>query len=68
MVSNFLGCILIVITIWVYYFFRDPDRVSINDDKYLVSPADGLISDISEVSGPKNSILKIKLLPRLVSL
>ena len=49
--SEFLGVIFILITVWVYYFFRDPDRYSINDDKYLVSPADGLISDISEKLG-----------------
>ena len=51
--SNFFGVLFIVITIWVYYFFRDPDRYSINDDNYLVSPADGLITDISEKSGPE---------------
>ena len=51
--SQFLGTIFIVITIWVYYFFRDPDRYSINDDKYLVSPADGLVTGISEKSGPE---------------
>ena len=51
--SQLLGFILIIITIWVYYFFRDPERYSINDDKYLVSPADGLITDISEKSGPE---------------
>ncbi len=50
--SNFFGFILILITVWVYYFFRDPERYSINDDKFLVSPADGLITDISERSGP----------------
>ena len=51
--SNFLGILFIMITIWVYYFFRDPNRYPINDDKYLVSPADGLITDISEKSGPE---------------
>ena len=51
--SKFLGSILIIISFWVYYFFRDPDRYSINDDSYLVSPADGLITDISEKSGPE---------------
>ena len=51
--SKFLGIILILITIWIYYFFRDPERYSINDDNYLVSPADGLITDISEKSGPE---------------
>ena len=51
--SKFLGFIFILITIWVYYFFRDPDRISINDDAYLVSPADGLVTDVSERSGPE---------------
>ena len=51
--SKFIGIILILITIWIYYFFRDPERYSINDDNYLVSPADGLITDISEKSGPE---------------
>ena len=51
--SKFIGCIFILITFWVYYFFRDPERYSINDDSYLVSPADGLITDISEKSGPE---------------
>ncbi len=51
--SKFLGFISIIITVWVYYFFRDPERISINDDAYLVSPADGLITDISERSGPE---------------
>ena len=37
----------------MYYFFRDPERFSINDDSYLTSPADGLITDISERSGPE---------------
>ena len=52
LISKTIGFIVILITIWVYYFFRDPERHSINDDKYLVSPADGLITNISEVSGP----------------
>ena len=51
--SKFLGSILILITVWVYYFFRDPERFSINDESYLVSPADGLVTDISEKSGPE---------------
>tara|TARA_B100000963_G_scaffold358346_1_gene382792 strand:- start:74 stop:724 length:651 start_codon:yes stop_codon:yes gene_type:complete len=50
--SKFVGIILVLITIWVYYFFRDPERFSINDDDYLVSPADGLITNISEQAGP----------------
>jgi len=51
--SKFLGILFIIITVWVYYFFRDPERYSIGDDKFLVSPADGLVTDISEKSGPE---------------
>ena len=59
-ISKGLGLFLIIITIWVYYFFRDPDRVSINDNRFLVSPADGLITYISEVSGPPELNLENK--------
>ena len=51
-ISGFFGFIFIFITIWVYYFFRDPERVVIEDQNYLTSPADGRISSISEVKGP----------------
>ena len=51
--SKLLGLIFILITVWIYYFFRDPERFSINDDNFLISPADGLITDISEKSGPE---------------
>ena len=53
LINNYLGLIGLVITIWVYYFFRDPERFSINDENYLVSPADGVISQIIETKGPK---------------
>ena len=51
--SKLFGFIFILITVWVYYFFRDPERFSINNDSFLVSPADGLITSISERSGPE---------------
>jgi phosphatidylserine decarboxylase len=51
--SDFLGLIGLVLTIWVYYFFRDPERVIIENDSYLVSPADGEIIKVEEVDGPK---------------
>ncbi len=50
--SNFFGLFFIVISIWIYYFFRDPDRFSINDNDFLVSPADGKIISINEQKGP----------------
>ena len=52
-INNFLGLIGLLLTIWVYYFFRDPDRVIIGDDSYLVSPADGEVIKVEEVDGPK---------------
>ena len=50
--SGFLGLISLILTIWVYYFFRDPERFPINDKDYLLSPADGVVSQITEVNGP----------------
>ena len=53
LIGSFLGTLGLLITVWVYYFFRDPDRVIINDDDYLVSPADGEVIKVEEVEGPK---------------
>ena len=58
--SDFLGLIGFVLTIWVYYFFRDPERVIIEDDNYLVSPADGEVIKVEEVDGPKELGLENK--------
>jgi len=58
--SDFLALIGLVLTIWVYYFFRDPERVIINDDNYLVSPADGEVIKVEEVDGPKELNLETK--------
>ena len=58
--SGFLGLVSLVLTVWVYYFFRDPERVSINDDNYLVSPADGLVVQVQETEGPKELSLENK--------
>ena len=52
-ISNFLGLVGLVLTIWCYYFFRDPERFPINDENYLVSPADGLILQVLDSDGPK---------------
>ena len=52
-INGFLGLIGLLLTVWVYYFFRDPERVIIEDDNYLVSPADGEVIKVEEVDGPK---------------
>ena len=58
--SSFLGLIGLVLTIWIYYFFRDPERVIIEDNNYLVSPADGEVIKVEEVDGPKELGLENK--------
>ncbi len=60
LINGFLGLIGIVLTVWVYYFFRDPDRISINDEDYLVSPADGVVLQVMEANGPKELNLENK--------
>ena len=58
--SSFLGFLGLLLSVWVYYFFRDPERISIKDDNYLVSPADGLVLQVYETSGPKELGLENK--------
>ena len=60
LINNYLGLIGLVFTIWTYYFFRDPERFPINDEKYLVSPADGKITQIEEMNAPKELGLDAK--------
>ena len=52
-INGFLGFIGFVLTIWCYYFFRDPERISIGDENYLTSPADGEVLQVMETEGPK---------------
>src|SRR5213075_1554018 len=51
-VSNFVGWLLVGLTIWVASFFRDPVRTTPRADKLIVSPADGLITMIAKVPPP----------------
>ena len=60
LISNFLGLISFILTVWVYYFFRDPERFPINDENYVLSPADGIISQIIETNGPSEIGLENK--------
>ena len=60
LIHGILGFIGFVLTIWVYYFFRDPDRISIEDDNYPTSPAYGLVLQVIETEGPKELGLENK--------
>ena len=63
--SGFLGVVGLLLTVWVYYFFRDPERVIIGDDNYLVSPADGEVIKVEEADGPKEVGLENKKLKKI---
>ena len=52
-ISHFVGWLLIGATIWVAAFFRDPIRTTPKGDKFVVSPADGLITMIVKVPPPR---------------
>jgi len=65
LINNYLGLFGFTVTIWVYYFFRDPERFPINDENYLLSPADGKITQIVEINGPKELGLEEKKYTRI---
>lgn len=44
-----LGVICLVLTVWCYFFFRDPLRAVPEGDTLVLSPADGIVSKIAEV-------------------
>ena len=64
-IRSFLGLVGFVLTIWCYYFFRDPERQPINDENYLVSPADGEVIKVEEVNGPKELGLENKKMTKI---
>jgi phosphatidylserine decarboxylase len=50
---EWIGWLLVGLTIWVFAFFRDPIRVTPRGDNFIVAPADGLITMISKVPPPR---------------
>ncbi len=49
---QFLGWIFLLLTLWVCYFFRDPERIVPVGDGLVISPADGRVNLISTVLPP----------------
>jgi phosphatidylserine decarboxylase len=47
-----IGWILLLVTVWIAYFFRDPDRVTPLREGLVVAPADGRIVAIERVMPP----------------
>ena len=52
LVSHFVGWLLVLVTIWVATFFRDPIRTTPTDPNLIVAPADGLVTMITRVPAP----------------
>ncbi|WP_323770589.1 phosphatidylserine decarboxylase [Antarctobacter sp.] len=52
LVSSILGWVGVGLTVWCYYFFRDPKRVTPIRDGLIVSPADGIVSLIEKAVPP----------------
>ena len=47
-----LGLIGLALTVWCVLFFRDPVRVSLQDARFLISPADGVVCAIETALPP----------------
>ena len=47
----FIGIFFAILSIYIFYFFRDPNRIIPLDD-FIVSPADGTITYIGETNNP----------------
>ena len=60
-----LGWVGIGLTIWCYYFFRDPKRTIPVRDGLLVSPADGVISLIEKTMPPQELDIEKEELTRI---
>jgi phosphatidylserine decarboxylase len=56
-----LFLIFLILLIFTFYFFRDPERVVPLGDDILVSPADGLITNIIEYKEGKKSYTKVSI-------
>ena len=56
-----LFLIFFILLIFTFYFFRDPERVIPLGDDILVSPADGLITNISEYKEGKKTYTKVSI-------
>jgi len=52
LVHPVLGWIGVGLTVWCYYFFRDPERVPPDRPGLIVSPADGIVSLIEPAIPP----------------
>ena len=50
--SDFLGFMMLAVTVWTAAFFRDPIRTTPVDPKLVIAPADGLVTMITRTGAP----------------
>ena len=60
-----LGLVGLILTIWCFYFFRDPDRVTPNQDSLVISPADGIVQMIGLAAPPSELEMGLEPLMRI---
>lgn len=56
-----LFIVSLTLLVFTFYFFRDPERVVPIGDDILVSPADGLITNITEIKEGKKLYTKVSI-------
>jgi phosphatidylserine decarboxylase len=56
--SGWISLIFLILILYTFFFFRDPDRTVSADPSAVVAAADGLVKDISELE--ENEVLKTK--------
>lgn len=53
---KFLASPLAVLTLLIIYFFRDPDRTLINEERAVLTPADGKVISIEKLNNTDNPL------------
>ena len=56
LISNTLGTIGLVLTLWCVFFFRDPQRFTPTDENLVISPADGVVNAIEHDTTPPEEL------------
>ena len=54
-----IGIVFLILSLYIYYFFRDPDRYTPVED-FVISPADGIVTFVGEENPPINDNQNIK--------
>ncbi|WP_416883481.1 phosphatidylserine decarboxylase [Marivita sp.] len=64
-IEDVLGWIGVGLTVWCYYFFRDPERITPDAPGLVISPADGVVSLIEPAVPPRELGLPEEALTRV---